>query len=78
MKVFWFFFTKKNRKRFFLRKEAKTFDQWMGRRCVPKRRPIVFFSEGLPHHRKRPGSQGAGCCRQSNTVQTLTNGDRTA
>jgi hypothetical protein len=25
MKVFWFFFSKKNRKRFFLKKEAKTF-----------------------------------------------------
>jgi hypothetical protein len=24
MEVFWFFFTKKNRKRFFLKKEAKT------------------------------------------------------
>jgi hypothetical protein len=51
-------FYKKEQKALLLRKEAKTFDQWMGRRCVPKRRPIVFFSEGLPHHRKRPGSQG--------------------
>jgi hypothetical protein len=25
MKVFWFFLVKKNRKRFFLKKEAKTF-----------------------------------------------------
>jgi len=25
MKVFWFFFSKKNRKHFFLKKEAKTF-----------------------------------------------------
>jgi hypothetical protein len=25
VKVFWFFFIKKNRKRFFLKKEAKTF-----------------------------------------------------
>jgi hypothetical protein len=30
MEVFWFFFSKKNSKRFFLKKEAKTFYQTRG------------------------------------------------
>jgi hypothetical protein len=49
MRVFWFFFAKKNRKRFFLEKEAKTF---VYRPC--RMGDLPFAREGCGTRGERP------------------------